>query len=123
MLQKEVAARLSASPRYQDYGILTLSCNHIVASNICAPFRRPFFFREPEVDSAFVRLIRARLTNCRITIGDLFSTWSGVAFRSAENSSENYFKRGGRLAARPQETWRVDPRRGRKNCRSPNGSP
>lgn len=56
MLQKEVAARLSAAPRSKAYGILTL----IVQSQCRVEYLRTVpasvFLPEPEVDSAFVRL-------------------------------------------------------------------
>jgi len=56
MLQKEVAARLSATPRSKDYGILTL----IVQSQCRVEYLRTIpasvFLPVPEVDSAFVRL-------------------------------------------------------------------
>ncbi len=56
MLQKEVAARLSAAPRSKEYGILTL----IVQSRCRVEYLRTIpatvFFPVPEVDSAFVRL-------------------------------------------------------------------
>ena len=56
MLQKEVAARLSAQPRSKDYGILTL----IVQSQCRVEYLRTVpasaFLPEPAVDSAFVRL-------------------------------------------------------------------
>ena len=56
MLQKEVAARLSATPRSKDYGILSL----IVQSQCRVEYLRTVpasvFLPEPEVDSAFVRL-------------------------------------------------------------------
>ena len=56
MLQKEVAARLSATPRSKDYGILTL----VVQSQCCVEYLRTIpasvFLPEPGVDSAFVRL-------------------------------------------------------------------
>ena len=56
MLQKEVAARLSAAPRSRDYGILTL----VVQSQCRVEYLRTVpasvFLPAPEVDSAFVRL-------------------------------------------------------------------
>ena len=56
MLQKEVAARLSAAPRSKEYGILTL----IVQSQCRVEYLRTVpasvFLPQPEVDSAFVRL-------------------------------------------------------------------
>lgn len=56
MLQKEVAARLSARPRSKDYGILSL----IVQSQCRVEYLRTVaatvFLPQPEVDSAFVRL-------------------------------------------------------------------
>ena len=56
MLQKEVAARLSATPRSKDYGILTL----IVQAQCRVEYLRTVpanvFLPQPEVDSAFIRL-------------------------------------------------------------------
>jgi 16S rRNA (adenine1518-N6/adenine1519-N6)-dimethyltransferase len=56
MLQREVAARLSAVPRTKDYGILTL----VVQAQCRVEFLRTIpstvFFPAPEVDSAVVRL-------------------------------------------------------------------
>ncbi len=62
MLQKEVAARLSAAPRSKDYGILTL----IVQSQCHVEYLRTVpasvFLPQPDVDSAFVR-VRPRAPN------------------------------------------------------------
>ena len=56
MLQKEVAARLSAAPRSRDYGILTL----VVQSQWRVEYLRTVppsvFLPQPEVESALVRL-------------------------------------------------------------------
>jgi 16S rRNA (adenine1518-N6/adenine1519-N6)-dimethyltransferase len=57
MLQKEVAARLSASPCTHDYGTLTL---HVQLHHHVKYLRRiaaTVFFPRPEVDSAMVRLL------------------------------------------------------------------
>jgi 16S rRNA (adenine1518-N6/adenine1519-N6)-dimethyltransferase len=56
MLQKEVAARLSAAPRTHDYGALTLRAqlHHRVKYLRSVP--ATVFFPRPEVDSAIVRL-------------------------------------------------------------------
>jgi 16S rRNA (adenine1518-N6/adenine1519-N6)-dimethyltransferase len=57
MLQREVAARLSASPRTKDYGILTL----IVQAQYRVEYLRTIpanvFLPAPEVESALVRLL------------------------------------------------------------------
>ncbi|MGI8891483.1 MAG: 16S rRNA (adenine(1518)-N(6)/adenine(1519)-N(6))-dimethyltransferase RsmA, partial [Chthoniobacterales bacterium] len=57
LLQREVAARLSAAPRSKDYGILTL----VVQSQCRVEYLRTIpatvFVPQPEVDSAFVRLV------------------------------------------------------------------
>jgi 16S rRNA (adenine1518-N6/adenine1519-N6)-dimethyltransferase len=57
MLQKEVATRLSAQPRSKDYGILTL----IVQAQYRVAYLRTVpssvFLPQPDVDSAFVRLL------------------------------------------------------------------
>jgi 16S rRNA (adenine1518-N6/adenine1519-N6)-dimethyltransferase len=56
MLQKEMAMRLSASPRTHDYGALTLrvQLNHRVEYRRSVP--ATVFLPRPDVDSAVVRL-------------------------------------------------------------------
>jgi 16S rRNA (adenine1518-N6/adenine1519-N6)-dimethyltransferase len=62
MLQKEVAARLSAAPRSKDYGILTLVVQLQCRVEYLRTIPASVFLPPPEVDSAFVRL-RPRLPN------------------------------------------------------------
>jgi 16S rRNA (adenine1518-N6/adenine1519-N6)-dimethyltransferase len=57
MLQKEVAARLSAAPRSKDYGILTLIVQLQYQVEYLRTVPASVFLPKPEVDSAFVRLI------------------------------------------------------------------
>lgn len=62
MLQKEVAARLSAARRSKDYGILTLIVQLQYRVEYLRTVPASVFLPQPEVDSAFVRLI-PRLPN------------------------------------------------------------
>jgi 16S rRNA (adenine1518-N6/adenine1519-N6)-dimethyltransferase len=56
MLQKEVAARLSAAPRSKDYGILTLIVQLQYRVEYLRTVPASVFLPQPDVDSAFVRL-------------------------------------------------------------------
>ncbi|CAN5435985.1 hypothetical protein BH18VER2_BH18VER2_05500 [soil metagenome] len=56
MLQREVAARLSAAPRSKDYGILTLAVQLQCRVEYLRTVPASVFLPQPEVDSAFVRL-------------------------------------------------------------------
>jgi len=56
MLQKEVAARLSATPRSKDYGILTLVVQAQCRVEYLRTVPANVFLPQPDVDSAFVRL-------------------------------------------------------------------
>src|SRR6476659_5657002 len=61
MLQKEVAARLSAPPRSKDYGIIALVLQSQYRVQYLRTVPATVFLPQPEVDSAFVRLTpRAR---------------------------------------------------------------
>jgi 16S rRNA (adenine1518-N6/adenine1519-N6)-dimethyltransferase len=57
MLQKEVAMRLSASPRTHDYGTLTLHVQLHQHARYLRTVPATVFFPRPEVDSAIVRLL------------------------------------------------------------------
>jgi 16S rRNA (adenine1518-N6/adenine1519-N6)-dimethyltransferase len=56
MVQKEVAARLTAAPGTPDYGSLTLFTHVYADVRRVAPVSRRAFLPAPEVDSAIVRL-------------------------------------------------------------------
>jgi len=56
MLQKEVAARLSAPPRSKDYGIIALVLQSQYRVQYLRTVPATVFLPQPEVDSAFVRL-------------------------------------------------------------------
>jgi 16S rRNA (adenine1518-N6/adenine1519-N6)-dimethyltransferase len=56
MLQKEVAARLSAWPRSKDYGILTLVVQSQCRVDYLRTVPATVFLPQPDVDSAFIRL-------------------------------------------------------------------
>ena len=57
MLQKEVAARLSAAPSTHDYGALTLRVQMRHRVKYLRTVPATFFFPRPEVDSAVVRIL------------------------------------------------------------------
>ncbi len=56
MLQKEMALRLSASPRTSDYGALTLRVQLHHRVEYLRTIRATVFFPQPDVDSALVRI-------------------------------------------------------------------
>jgi 16S rRNA (adenine1518-N6/adenine1519-N6)-dimethyltransferase len=56
MLQKEMALRLSASPRTSDYGALTLRVQLYHRVEYLRTVRATVFFPQPDVDSALVRI-------------------------------------------------------------------
>jgi 16S rRNA (adenine1518-N6/adenine1519-N6)-dimethyltransferase len=56
MLQKEMALRLSASPRTSDYGTLTLRVQLYHCVEYLRTVRATVFFPQPDVDSALVRI-------------------------------------------------------------------
>ncbi|MEO5719799.1 MAG: 16S rRNA (adenine(1518)-N(6)/adenine(1519)-N(6))-dimethyltransferase RsmA [Chthoniobacterales bacterium] len=56
LLQREVAARLSAAPRSKDYGILTLVVQLQCRVEYLRTVSASVFLPQPEVDSAFIRL-------------------------------------------------------------------
>jgi len=56
MLQKEMALRLSASPRTSDYGALTLRVQLYHRVEHLRTVRATVFFPQPDVDSALVRI-------------------------------------------------------------------
>jgi 16S rRNA (adenine1518-N6/adenine1519-N6)-dimethyltransferase len=56
MLQKEMALRLSASPRTSDYGTLTLRVQLYHRVEYLRTVRATVFFPQPDVDSALVRI-------------------------------------------------------------------
>jgi 16S rRNA (adenine1518-N6/adenine1519-N6)-dimethyltransferase len=57
MLQKEMALRLSASPRTSDYGTLTLRMQLYHRVEYLRTVRATVFFPQPDVNSALVRII------------------------------------------------------------------
>src|SRR6266700_1813039 len=57
MLQKEMALRLSASPRTSDYGALTLRVQLCHRVEYLRTVRATVFFPQPDVDSALVRIL------------------------------------------------------------------
>ncbi len=123
MLQKEVAARLSAAPRSKDYGILTL----VVQSQCRVEYLRTVpasvFLPQPDVDSAFVRLTprapnelagsRSRIACCA-RAPRIFSA-AKTAWKVAQGTDL-------RLAARRASRLGSRCRREPKSCRSSNGS-
>lgn len=56
MVQKEVAARICASPGNKDYGSLTVLCNYYADTEIIDIVPAASFIPAPKVDSAVIRL-------------------------------------------------------------------
>lgn len=56
MMQKEVAARLTASPGTKEYGAITLAVQYYAEAEILFPVSRQLFRPVPEVDSTLLRL-------------------------------------------------------------------
>ena len=56
MVQKEVAERITAKPNSRDYGVLTLSVQSRASASITREVPRSFFYPQPNVDSAVVRI-------------------------------------------------------------------
>jgi 16S rRNA (adenine1518-N6/adenine1519-N6)-dimethyltransferase len=57
MVQREVAERMAAFPGGKDYGLLSVTTQFHVRTEICFPVPREAFFPVPEVESAVVRLV------------------------------------------------------------------
>ena len=67
MMQKEVAARLTATPRTKDYGILAVATQFHTKPELLFKVSRNSFYPKPNVDSAVVSLAFAReLPPCNI---------------------------------------------------------
>ena len=58
LLQREMAERLTAAPGNKDYGVLTARLAFSYRANICRIVPKGVFFPPPEVDSAFLALVR-----------------------------------------------------------------
>ena len=56
LLQKEVALRLCAGPREEDYSLLSVLTQRVAKASLAAQVSRHCFFPKPQVDSAFVSL-------------------------------------------------------------------
>ncbi|MDR0199501.1 MAG: 16S rRNA (adenine(1518)-N(6)/adenine(1519)-N(6))-dimethyltransferase RsmA [Streptococcaceae bacterium] len=58
MMQKEVAARMSAGPGTKDYGQLTLTVQYSYEATIAFDVPRTVFVPQPNVDSAILQLVK-----------------------------------------------------------------
>ncbi len=56
MFQKEVAARIAASPGSKRYGVPSVLCQRVAAVTYCFEVPRGCFYPAPRVDSAVIRL-------------------------------------------------------------------
>jgi 16S rRNA (adenine1518-N6/adenine1519-N6)-dimethyltransferase len=58
LLQREMAERLTAPPGTREYGVLTARLAFSYRASICRTVPRGGFFPPPEIDSAFLALVR-----------------------------------------------------------------
>ena len=63
MLQKEVAARVVATPGSKDYGLLSVICRFYGQASICRIVSKNLFHPMPKVDSAVVNIKLNHLSN------------------------------------------------------------
>ena len=102
MVQKEVAARITANPGSKDYGALTVAVNAVADAAVLKQVNRKMFYPVPNVDSAFIgikinpqkhdikdkaaldRLIRAAFLARRKTLVNNLMSGFGMARKTAE---------------------------------------
>src|SRR3954468_21233604 len=80
MLQKEMAARLSAVPRTKDFGALTLQVQLRYRVEYLRTIRASVFIPRPEVDSAIIRITPRAPDELPPCDGDLFSRLVRLGF-------------------------------------------
>ena len=79
LLQREMAERLTAAPGTKEYGVLTVRLAFSYRPSICRIVPRSVFFPPPEIDSAFLALVRredAPPSNVRARAAQI----AGIAF-------------------------------------------
>lgn len=105
MMQKEVAARLAASPGHKDYGLLTLTAAYHAQVEIIAPVSRNCFYPRPEVDSSVVRISPYPNQLKRVTVKDdqVLKNFMKAAFQKRRktilNNCTSFFTAGKQEAA------------------------
>ena len=89
MVQKEVAARLLASPGKKDYGLLTLNLAIYARGEKIMDVRPGSFDPPPEVMSTVIRLSFGRDLRYPIRDMKVFRTLTGAAFRQRRKMVRN----------------------------------
>ena len=102
MVQKEVAARITANAGFKDYGALTVAVNAVADATILKQVNRKMFYPVPNVDSAFIsikmnpgkfeikdkatldKLIRAAFSARRKTLVNNLMPGFGISRQAAE---------------------------------------
>ena len=123
MLQKEMARRLSASPGTSDYGALTLMVQSHYRVDYLRTVPASVFLPQPDVDSAFVRLIAERARRIAGSRSRTFSPASSARFfATAQAAAELASGRGSRLGRGLDTRSALSRERARRNFLSSSGS-
>ena len=80
MLQKEMAARLTASPGTENYGAITVTINFYFDTEILFDIGKGCFYPAPEVHSSFLKLTRKSIVSLNKNEIDLFHRIVKAAF-------------------------------------------
>jgi 16S rRNA (adenine1518-N6/adenine1519-N6)-dimethyltransferase len=102
MLQKEVVARMTASPGTKDYGALTLNAALYSQVEPVAPVSRNCFYPAPEVDSALIKLTFLERSAVELKDEELFHRIVKAAFAQRRKTLYNALV-GAALVAAPDK--------------------
>lgn len=95
MMQKEVAARVTAKPGNREYGTLTVAVRFYSEAKLMAEIPRTVFYPEPKVDSALVKFVRRTSPPVKITNQEIFFKVVKAAFgkrrKTLLNALSNHF--------------------------------
>lgn len=72
MMQKEVASRISASPRTKAYGSLSIAVQYYMDAEVAFTVPKTVFVPQPNVESAIIKLTKKTETNHQIEDEQLF---------------------------------------------------
>ena len=115
-------ARLSASPCTKDYGALTLLVQLHYRVEYLRTVPASVFLPQPEVDSAFVRLTPRAPNELPDHDQERFTSLSGAVFSAAKATRESCFGKKSQTGRSGANARVSNRRRGRRSCRSSNGS-
>ena len=122
MLQKEVATRLSARPRSKDYGILSLVVQTQCRVEYLRTIPASVFLPQPDVESAFVRLIPRAPGELPDHDREILSVLVRDGFSQRRKQVGKLLKSRSPIGRAPPRRSEPRRKRGRKSCRSSNGS-